>query len=569
MVNKIVFFVVFFIILQSVKCQTYLQYLPEDSNFNYNRALVYGLNVVQDTLCIGAGALDTCDGIFTNHLAQWDGQNFHAMRNGDTDWGVVYDATSYRDTVYLCGNFESLDSVPHTGAIAAWANGQFHSILIYDSAHNVPTFYSAITYHDTLFVGNNVLGLASDPNNVFLSVAGYRNGEWFHVGGLQNNCFDLAVYNDELYACSYHGLQKYSGETGNTQWQDVCLANSYTYNMVVDTINNFLYFAGDFNMAMGASSSYAVNTDYVARWNGFYLEGIGPGTLDTNYCGIGTIGFYRGYLFMSLGWSGIIHNQDIGTLIFWDGQQWQPAVPYPYVKGIGFNKLVVYKDTLYAGGEATDTVIIGNDSIIYDDPSGYETGVKGLIRFYMPPDTTCHWLQPRVLAHADTFYLPQGGGTVDVPLYNNNAYADSWQWDFDDGSTDTVKDPLHTYSQTGTYQVQVTVTEDGCTKTAEKDIVIMEATGIANLSLKNLSFKIYPNPTKQDFTVEISLPENIKGKNEFFVTGMGGANKYRRHLQAGFNRFVVSTTGWQPTTYICNLMAGNKFVGSKKLVLTK
>ncbi len=569
MIKKIVYIVVSLMVLQPVSSQTYLQYLPEDANFNYNRAWVYALSIARDTLYVGAGALDTAGDIYTNHLAQWDGQHFHAMRGGDTDWGVVRDVTAYRDTVYLCGDFESLDSLPRTGGIAAWTNGHFHSVFNYnDSLQYNPILRSIEVWHDTLFIGNGYV-LASDPNNPFCDIAAYRNGHWLHVGSLPLNCLDLAVYNDELFACSASGILKYQGETGCTLWSYVFNANSYTYEMKVDTINNFLYFSGYFNMAMESTANYALNTDYVARWNGFYLEGIGPGTLDTNYSGSRTLALYRGYVFIAPDWNDSLHNQYVGKIIYWDGQNWQPALPYPNVKGIGILKMAVYKDTLYAGGIPEDTIVIGNDSIIYNGPPDNGFGDKGLHRFYMPPDTTCHWLQPRVLAHADTFYLPQGGGTVDVPLYNNNAYADSWSWDFDDGTTDTVKDPLHTYSQTGVYTVQVTVTEDGCTKTAEKNIVIMESTGSETLSFSNVAFKIYPNPTRHDFTVEITLPETVKGKNKFFVTGMNGVVKYNWQLQSGFNRFTVGTTSWQPATYLCNLVINGKFVGGKKLMLTK
>lgn len=50
----------------------------------------------------------------------------------------------------------------------------------------------------------------------------------------------------------------------------------------------------------------------------------------------------------------------------------------------------------------------------------------------------------------------------DVTFMDNSASAVSWQWDFGDGTTLTdVLSPLHTYSDTGNYSVQLIVTSEG------------------------------------------------------------------------------------------------------------
>ena len=547
-IKQFFIFSLFTILTIAGKTQTYI---PYDSCFYFDDD-VGGrtLCIVNDTLLVAAEGMFTAGGITTNFIAQWDGQHFHAMGSGTNDNGGPEDAVYYNDTVFVVGGFTNMGG--YLPFIAPWYQGHWTQPIMTTPSFT-STIYSVEEWHDTLFFGSS--GITINGSNYYNLFARTPNGQFFQVDGLYEKVWDMAIYNDKLYTVGWYYLQEYNPATNHCDITGDF--NGYPEAMKVDTINNFLYIAGQFTGA-GIGNS-VVYTDNVVRWNGFYLENIGTGINGIKF--VDAVELYRGDLY--IGGSGIdtLSNTFVGaSLARWDGQQWHYVGPYPGVKGMTIRAIKSYKDTLYVGG----TYAPG-----YSYPMVGTDTVTGLIRFYKPPDTTCHWLQPRVLAHADTFYLPQGGGTVDVPLYNNNAYADSWQWDFDDGSTDTVKDPLHTYSQIGTYHVQVTVTEDGCTKTAEKDIVILEATGIADLSLKDLSFKIYPNPTKQDFTVEISLPENIKGKNEFFVAGMNGVTKYRRHLQSGFNRFVVSTTGWQPATYICNLTAGNKFVGSKKLVLTK
>lgn len=55
----------------------------------------------------------------------------------------------------------------------------------------------------------------------------------------------------------------------------------------------------------------------------------------------------------------------------------------------------------------------------------------------------------------------------------------SWLWDFGDGSTSTLQDPVHEYIQDGIYTVSLTVTEaDGSSATVTKtDYIVVEDTG--------------------------------------------------------------------------------------------
>ncbi|MEO6315888.1 MAG: PKD domain-containing protein [Chitinophagaceae bacterium] len=49
---------------------------------------------------------------------------------------------------------------------------------------------------------------------------------------------------------------------------------------------------------------------------------------------------------------------------------------------------------------------------------------------------------------------------------NYSVGADTWNWDFGDGSTSSDKDPVHVYSNTGNYLVKLTVTNGSCIHTA-------------------------------------------------------------------------------------------------------
>lgn len=54
---------------------------------------------------------------------------------------------------------------------------------------------------------------------------------------------------------------------------------------------------------------------------------------------------------------------------------------------------------------------------------------------------------------------------LDVQFYANSTQATSWLWDFGDGTTSTLQNPLHTYTSTGPFAISLTIANDSCTIT--------------------------------------------------------------------------------------------------------
>ncbi|MBC8343201.1 MAG: PKD domain-containing protein [Bacteroidetes bacterium] len=79
----------------------------------------------------------------------------------------------------------------------------------------------------------------------------------------------------------------------------------------------------------------------------------------------------------------------------------------------------------------------------------------------------------------------------------------SWDWNFGDGKTSTIRHPVHIYSSPDTYTVELCVTSnEGCENCDIKSIVVT-ATGIAMSEIDNL-ISIYPNPNKGVFIIKSS-----------------------------------------------------------------
>ncbi|MDD4149837.1 MAG: PKD domain-containing protein, partial [Bacteroidales bacterium] len=152
------------------------------------------------------------------------------------------------------------------------------------------------------------------------------------------------------------------------------------------------------------------------------------------------------------------------------------------------------------------------------------------------------------------------GGEVDVNLYNNNPYVDSWEWNFGDSGTDNVKDPVHTYTEVGEYNVQVTVTDGECVKTANKTIYIELGSEIQGF--ENIEMQVFPNPSSHNYTVKIELPDYKNA--EIKIAGLNGHLK--EIIPVIGETTEISTKGWKQGVYVCNLFVDGKLVKVEKLV---
>lgn len=65
------------------------------------------------------------------------------------------------------------------------------------------------------------------------------------------------------------------------------------------------------------------------------------------------------------------------------------------------------------------------------------------------------------------FYAETTTGTAPIAIqfYDLSTNATSWSWDFGDGTTSTVQDPLHTYTHGGTFTVKLVASNSGSTDT--------------------------------------------------------------------------------------------------------
>ncbi|HTO15572.1 MAG TPA: GEVED domain-containing protein [Edaphocola sp.] len=94
-------------------------------------------------------------------------------------------------------------------------------------------------------------------------------------------------------------------------------------------------------------------------------------------------------------------------------------------------------------------------------------------------------------------------------------------WDFGDGNSSTLQNPSHTYAVTGAskvYSVSLTISND-CGVQTELASVTVNGNDIKDLNLNSEILKLYPNPTRQTFTIENK--SNFKMKNIIITNVLG------------------------------------------------
>ncbi|MFN8366697.1 MAG: PKD domain-containing protein [Candidatus Kapaibacterium sp.] len=90
-----------------------------------------------------------------------------------------------------------------------------------------------------------------------------------------------------------------------------------------------------------------------------------------------------------------------------------------------------------------------------------------------------------------------------LPVNGNYSYL----WDFGDGSTSTLKQPLHRYSKSGIYDVELSVLDNGNTIASEQKLKYVtvsksdNSVDLVRVETQGLYCNVLPNPVTSEFTI--------------------------------------------------------------------
>ena len=83
-------------------------------------------------------------------------------------------------------------------------------------------------------------------------------------------------------------------------------------------------------------------------------------------------------------------------------------------------------------------------------------------------------------------------------------------------------------------------------------------------SKESLGFKLYPNPTSGDITVEVSIPGNTDAELRSY--SIYGSQLGLYTLQPGYNKVLIPASKWSPGTALVILYIDRRQVIVEKVV---
>ena len=161
---------------------------------------------------------------------------------------------------------------------------------------------------------------------------------------------------------------------------------------------------------------------------------------------------------------------------------------------------------------------------------------------------------------ADVTFDYQIGSNLEVTFTNNTTFADSYQWDFGDGTTSTEKSPKHTFTENGNYTVKLTVNR------CQGVVQINETISVGTLSINDFEkneINIYPNPAKEILQIKLQNPDV-----EISVYSIEGKLLIEK-LKPTSKQYLINVSSLKAGVYILNVISPDniKAVKNKLFVI--
>lgn len=160
------------------------------------------------------------------------------------------------------------------------------------------------------------------------------------------------------------------------------------------------------------------------------------------------------------------------------------------------------------------------------------------------------------------------GATVTVS--DNSSNAVNWLWNFGDGSTFTGQNPPpHTYDESGTYTITLTVINaDGANAQFMQDVTVeVTDTNIEDLTFVN-ALNVFPIPANDILNIVFDLASNHNITIE--VTDVTGKvlNTQNNNYNKGNNAVQINTTDLANGLYVVTFKSNNE-VASQRFVVSR
>ena len=155
--------------------------------------------------------------------------------------------------------------------------------------------------------------------------------------------------------------------------------------------------------------------------------------------------------------------------------------------------------------------------------------------------------------------------SLEVTFINNSLYADSYLWDFGDGTTSTEINPIHVYQDYGSFDVSLTASNSDCGDNIYNEQIQLLSSSTENIDLKE-KISIYPNPSKGIFTLEITKFDKSELKIE--VVSLTGKVIFEQNYKTKYIKELIDLSSSSTGIYTIKLISNN-YLKTLKLILSK
>lgn len=145
---------------------------------------------------------------------------------------------------------------------------------------------------------------------------------------------------------------------------------------------------------------------------------------------------------------------------------------------------------------------------------------------------------------------------LEVTFTNNSVGADSYEWNFGDGSTSTDENPVYTYSTTGTYTVALTATA-GSNSTSYEEEIVITSTDISNI-IPAKAITHWPNPTDGNITIALANSNKLAHVNIY-----SGEGRLIESISSMEKVILLNLSNEPSGMYFINVVTGKRTYSTK------